>query len=76
MPTDNIPAGVGSNIRAEMGRQRISMSELARRTRISRTTLAHQIDVSRVTVDTLVLIAHALSIEPSDLLPSPTEASA
>ena len=67
--TANVTAAdIGSNIRAEMGRARVSMSELARRTGISRTTLIHQIDVSRVTADNLILIAKALNVPAVDLL--------
>jgi lambda repressor-like predicted transcriptional regulator len=73
VPTDQIANSVGQNIRAEMGRQRVSMSELARRTGRSRTTLSHQIDISAVTVDNLVLIAQALAIDPSDFLPTATQ---
>lgn len=77
MPTDMTATQVGLNIRAEMGRRRISMVELHRRTGIARSTLAHQIDVSRVTVDTLVAIAKALDVDVNVLLPADdTEASA
>jgi DNA-binding phage protein len=61
---------VGSNIRAEMGRRRVNMVELARRTGISRTTLHSQINNTRVTVDTLVAVATALGVEVCDLLPA------
>lgn len=71
MSANPIANNVGLNIRAEMGRQRVSMSELGRRTGIPRSTLAHQMDVSAVTVGNLVLIAQALSVDPSDLLPEP-----
>jgi lambda repressor-like predicted transcriptional regulator len=68
VPTDQIANSVGQNIRAEMGRQRVSMSELSRRTGRSRTTLSHQIDISAVTVDNLVLIARALGVSAANLL--------
>ena len=71
MPADTA-SEIGGNIRAQMGRQRISMAELARRTGINRTTLAHRIDVGGVTAGNLVDIADALDIEPSDLLPPRT----
>lgn len=60
---------VGANVRAEMGRQRINMSELARRTRIPRATLYGQINTGNITVNNLVLIAAALEVAPEALLP-------
>jgi len=74
MPTHPIADETGSNIRAEMGRKRVNMSELARRTGISRGTLWGQINGGTVTVDNLVLIADALGVASSDLLP-PIEAA-
>lgn len=61
MPTATT-VDVGAGIRAEMGRQRISMVELSRRTDIPRSTLAHQINSSNLTVNNLILIAEALGI--------------
>lgn len=75
MPTETSP-DVGLNIRAEMGRQRVSMAKLSRKTGVPRSTLIGQIDSGRITVDTLVRIAGALSVEVSDLLPVAVEASA
>lgn len=68
MSTDTYAAEVGRNVRAEMGRKRISMTELARRTGVSRSTLTHQIDNTRITVDNLQLIADALGTPTSKLL--------
>jgi transcriptional regulator with XRE-family HTH domain len=68
MPAEATATEIGQNIRAEMGRRRINMSELSRRTGISRTTLLHQIDVTRVTVDNLVLIAQALDLPIGELV--------
>lgn len=68
MPAETTAAEVGQNIRAEMGRRRINMSELSRRTGISRTTLMHQIDVTRVTVDNLIAIAKVLDVSVTDVL--------
>lgn len=76
MPADSTASAVGQNIRAEMGRRRVSMVELGRRTGIPRTTLAHQIDVSRITVDNLVAIAKALDVDAADFLPDTAKASA
>lgn len=76
MPSHPIADHVGGNVRAEMGRQRITMVELARRTGISRGTLQGQINGGTLTVDNLVLIANALALEPADLLPESFEASA
>lgn len=64
---DATPAGL--NIRAEMGRQRMTMSELSTRTNIPRTTLTHQIDGRGLTVDNLMRIATALGVTIADLLP-------
>lgn len=61
-------ADIGDNIRAAMGRNRVNMAELSRRTGISRTTLIHQIDVSRITADNLILIAKALGVTTAELL--------
>lgn len=69
MPPDPIANTVGLNIRAEMGRQKMSLKKLSEAIGVPRSSLAHQLDVSRVTVDNLVLIAHALKVEVSDLLP-------
>lgn len=68
MPPNVTASDIGGNIRAAMGRNRVSMAELSRRTGISRTTLIHQIDVSRVTVDNLISIAKALDVATSELL--------
>jgi lambda repressor-like predicted transcriptional regulator len=75
MPADTIADELGLNIRAEMGRQRLSMAELSRRTGVSRTTLAYQIDVSGISASNLVLIAQALGLQPADLLPRPIDAA-
>lgn len=69
MPTDPDANSVGRKIRARMGEQRVNMSELGRRTRINRTTLAYQIDNGGVTVETLMRIAEALSLDAAELLP-------
>jgi len=75
MPADPIANTVGLNIRAEMGRQKMSLKKLAETIGVPRSSLTHQIDVSRVTVDNLVLIARALKVEVSDLLPEQIEAA-
>lgn len=59
---------VGQEVRAEMGRQRISMLELSRRTEIPRTTLAHQINTSNMSVKTLVAVAAALEVTVGALI--------
>jgi transcriptional regulator with XRE-family HTH domain len=59
---------VGATIRAEMGRQRISMLELARRTGIPRSTLAYQIGKDVLTVTNLITIAHALGVTAATLI--------
>jgi transcriptional regulator with XRE-family HTH domain len=64
------PTDLGGTIRAEMGRQRISMLELARRTGVPRTTLAFQIDNHKLSVANLVAIAKALNLNAADLLPA------
>jgi len=66
----------GAEIRAEMGRQRVSMIELSRRTGKPRRTLSDQINSGRITVDYLVAIAEALGVEPSALIASDIKASA
>jgi len=58
---------VGAAVRAEMGRQRVTMVALARRTGIPRSTLAHQINLSTLTVNNLILIAGSLGVDPGDL---------
>lgn len=59
---------IGAAVRAEMGRQRVTMVELARRTGIARSTLANQINLDTLTVHNLVLIARALDVKASDLI--------
>jgi transcriptional regulator with XRE-family HTH domain len=76
MPANSPADVVGPNIRAEMGRRRISMLELSRRTGVNRTTLAEQIDTAGVRVNTLVLIAQALGVKLSDLLPDEADTEA
>ncbi len=75
MPSET-PRDVGAEIRAEMGRQRLSMSALADSTGIPRSTLAHQINNGPLTVDTLTAIAEALGKEPSHFWPGTEAASA
>lgn len=70
MPAGTKASEIGQTIRAEMGRRRVSMVELGRRTGIPRTTLAYQIDFGQVTAANLVAIAAALDIAPADLLPT------
>lgn len=70
MSTPHDASGVGDNIRAEMGRRRVSMVELARRTGVARSTLATQINDGRMTVANLMAIASALDVQASDLLPA------
>ena len=67
MTTQTLP-NVGSAVRAEMGRQQITMVELARRSGIPRSTLQHQINLSALTVNNLLLIAKSLNVAPADLL--------
>lgn len=66
--TTQTPPDVGAAVRAEMGRQRINMLELARRTGIPRTTLAHQVNRSTLSVTNLLLIAASLGVTAGDLL--------
>lgn len=73
MPAEPIANTVGLNIRAEMGRQKMSLKKLSETIGVPRSSLAHQIDISRVTVDNLVLIARALKVEVSELLPDDVE---
>lgn len=55
----------------------MSMVKLSKETGVPRGTLFGQINGGTVTVDNLVLIARALGVEPSDLLPAErAEASA
>jgi len=70
MSADSLVDGLRLNIRAEMGRQRVSMAELSRRTKMPRTTLTHQIDTGTITVETLGLVAAALELDPAELLPT------
>ncbi|OBF77009.1 hypothetical protein A5751_22780 [Mycolicibacterium fortuitum] len=58
------------NIRGEMGKQRVPMTELSRRTEIPRSTLASQINNGTLTVSTLMRVAAALGVEPAVLLPA------
>ncbi|MBU8832369.1 helix-turn-helix domain-containing protein [Mycolicibacterium goodii] len=67
---------VGSRIRAQMGRRRVSMAALSRSTGIPRATLTNQIDHCGVTVLTLVRIAEALDADPAEFLPSRQPAKA
>lgn len=69
MPAPNDANDVGSNIRAWMGRRRMTMVELSRRTNKSRQTLTDQINSGRVTVDNLMAIAGALGVDACELLP-------
>ncbi len=75
MPNET-PRDVGAEIRAEMGRQRLSMSALADSTGIPRSTLAHQINTGRLTVQSLTEIAKALGKEPTHFWPDTKAASA
>ena len=68
MPTETLKSDVGAAVRAEMGRQRVSMVELSRRTGVARTTLAHQINTDSLSLSNFVAIAAALGVKPSDLL--------
>lgn len=68
MTTTSTPYAVGAAIRAEMGRQRLTMVELARRTDVPRSTLAYQIHNSALTVANLLLIAGALKVPVADLV--------
>lgn len=77
MPAATTPRDVGSEIRAEMGRQRISMLKLSSLTSIPRVTLADQINgKARMAVETLVSVAKALGVDPSNFLPESEQASA
>ena len=62
------PRDIAAEIRAEMGRQRVTMISLSERTGIPRTTLAEQVNGGRITVDNLVRIAKALNVEPSTFI--------
>lgn len=59
----------GAEIRAHMGRQRITMLALSDLTGIPRATLTNQINgPGRITVDNLIKIAKALGVEARTLL--------
>jgi len=58
---------IGAAIRAEMGRQRITMSALAEKTGTPRTTLAYQINENCVTGHNLIKIADALNVKIDQL---------
>jgi transcriptional regulator with XRE-family HTH domain len=63
------PRDIPAEIRAEMGRQRLTMIGLSDYTGIPRTTLAEQINGNtRITVDNLVKIAKALGVDPSTFI--------
>jgi len=68
MPTETLASDIGAKVRAEMGRQRVTMVELSRRTGVARSTLANQINLDTLTVYNLVAIAQALGVKPSTLL--------
>lgn len=68
MPTTARKSDVGEEVRAEMGRQRVSMIELARRTGVARSTLAYQINSGTLTVRNLLLIAEALEVTVAVLI--------
>jgi len=68
MTTEILTSDVGAKVRAEMGRQRVTMVELSRRTGVARSTLANQINLDTLTVYNLVAIAQALGVRPSTLL--------
>lgn len=68
MPTESLSSDVGAAVRAEMGRQRVSMVELSRRTGVARTTLAYQINSDSLSLSNFVAIAAALGVKASDLL--------
>lgn len=68
MPTTTLKSDVGAAVRAEMGRQRITMVELSRRTGVARSTLAHQINSDSLSLSNFVAIAAALDVKASDLL--------
>ena len=68
MTTETLTSDVGAKVRAEMGRQRVTMVELSRRTGVARSTLANQINLDTLTVYNLVAIAQALGVKPSTLL--------
>jgi hypothetical protein len=75
MPSDRIADDVGGKIRAEMGRQRMTMVKLAALTGKPRTTLDYQINIGTVTVNNLVRIADALQVDVVSLLPESIEAA-
>lgn len=68
MQTTTLKNDVGTAVRAEMGRQRVTMVELSRRTGVARSTLAYQINEGTLTVSSLLLIAVALGVPASELL--------
>ena len=68
MPTDTLKSDVGAAVRAEMGRQRISMVELSRRVGVARSTLAYQINNDSLSLSNFVAIAAALGVRAADLL--------
>ncbi|WP_052534912.1 helix-turn-helix domain-containing protein [Mycobacteroides abscessus] len=69
--TETTADRVAANIRAEMGRQRVSVVELARRTGLSRPTVHRQVNDTGLTFDTLDRIARALDVDPAALLVVP-----
>lgn len=59
---------LGELIRAEMGRRRVNMSELSRRTEIARSTLYHQINEGTLTAPALLRVADALGVTVAELI--------
>ncbi len=68
MPTETIKSDVGAAVRAEMGRQRVTMVELSRRTGVPRSTLAYQINSDKLSLSSFVAIVAALGVKAADLL--------
>lgn|GEM_PF-4171627 len=61
----------GANVQERMAASGITLWGLSRKTGIPYSTLARKItEGTRVTVVDVVIIARALNVEPSDLLPS------
>jgi lambda repressor-like predicted transcriptional regulator len=59
---------IPGNVRAAMGRRKVTVSELARRTGIPRHTVKYQLDSDTLSAENMVLIAQALDVDAAVLL--------
>lgn len=74
MNTEQHRQAVAAEVRAQLGRKNMSKAELAKRTGLSPQSISRKLDGERaISVEELVLIAKALEVSASALLPAYTK---